>query len=306
MSNNIKHEHAFHNQTKEIIHISKVTILNKKYLSCPKCKEILISVLNHQTQHFRHKTNLTCNYTNESYIHKLAKDVFKTMTKIDLPQINISNITFEKRRLFDDYIFNITRAKLPLAIQDSFKGELKKYLTNSHTYQIQNVEIEKTYKTKLGDVRIDIVLTINNKPIFIEPYFSNPINEEKLQKLELLNIPTISIPLQDFLDYYYTGYNENKLKLYLQKKQAKNWDYIQPSKLDLLIQKYYKYLDDLLHQKQSTYPILQQNENLIKIIESKINDSYSTIDYLNNQIKTIKDDPFKLYPTFKNYHKYTK
>ena len=44
-------------------------------------------------------------------------------------------------------------------------------------FQIEKIETERYYKTPLGGVRIDIVTTINNQELFIEPFFTNQIDE---------------------------------------------------------------------------------------------------------------------------------
>ena len=45
------------------------------------------------------------------------------------------------------------------------------------------LETEKQYKSDLGNVVIDVIIHSENETFFIEPYYSNPISDEKKKKL---------------------------------------------------------------------------------------------------------------------------
>lgn len=75
---------------------------NEKRMSiiCPICKDNFVAVLNHQTPHFKHKTRVNCSGSLETYIHWLAKEVFKDLGEFEIPQLLIDDLPEKQRQKF--------------------------------------------------------------------------------------------------------------------------------------------------------------------------------------------------------------
>jgi hypothetical protein len=290
MENNIQYSYAQHNESKKPIHISQVGLSNKDNLTCPDCKEILIAVINHPTPHFRHKPNSDCATNTESQIHWLSKEVFKDLKIMRFPQINMDDIHIQYAKLYSKIDKLITK-EVPDDLIENFFDSLKYNLTESQTLKIQKVELEKTFKTSLGDVRIDIVLTINNQLVFIEPWYTNPISTEKKLKLQELKIPTISIPLKQFIEKHPKGYTTNKLKKYILSEHTKTWSYLKPTSIDKHIDKYIDYVISKISKQKENYNLLDKLDLITKENESKINQLHKYQNAILYQQRTIKKYP---------------
>jgi hypothetical protein len=315
-SYNIKYPYAKHKETNQPIHISAVTKNNKHSLTCPDCNEILTPVLKHQTPHFRHKSNSNCSTNPESYIHWLAKKAFKNMKEIHFPPLYIyqlSDISVPHRQKLDNLINDLVTKQIPYPAHKNYNELRKNNLSEKITLQIQKIETEKTYKTSLGDVRIDVVLTIENQEVFIEPYYTNPISKDKLEKLRELNIPTLSIPLCHFLDNYPDTFTLQDLTEYIQLDRTKYWSLIRPKSLDTYIEDYILYLQQQINYNQTAYLNMEKNLKIIDdlysissdislIIAQHTKEKKSVINYIDY----IKNNPSKYFNKHKVLEKFTK
>ena len=177
MNNYIKYSIAFNNNTNKLVEIHNLTSTNNKNLICKGCEGELIAVINHKTPHFRHKVE--CNASSETYIHWVCKEIFRTLSKIELPEFLIQDLSSEYRHEFQAKKNAIIEEKVPVTLRTEFKNVLKKELVESKDYLITKIDIEEKYKSKFGDVKIDIVACSKDNIIFIEPFLSNHISEEK-------------------------------------------------------------------------------------------------------------------------------
>lgn len=185
--------------------VSPLEVKNGKDCNCIcfECNQNMIAINNpenKQKPHFRHDANSNCDVNFESFIHWITKEIFKTIDVFYIPEIDIDKIKIESNlvSLFNE---NYTPKKLREIIID----ELAQKTSKVNKITIQNVSIEENFKTIEGNIRVDIVLRFKNKNnedriLFIEPYFSSQINYDKLSKIRVLNISTISINLIDFIE----------------------------------------------------------------------------------------------------------
>lgn len=151
--NSIKYPIAFNKLTEKLVNISDATNDNKPNSKC--------------------KGNV------ESYIHWVTKEIFKEITEIELPEIFKDNLTDNQREKLDNQVNKLIEQNVPEILHLKFRKSLKKNLSESRKFQIEKVETEKEFNTSIGNVRIDIVTTINNQKLFIEPFFTNPIDDFK-------------------------------------------------------------------------------------------------------------------------------
>ena len=208
--NIIKYPIATSNVSGQLVNICDARNYDKSELTCPQCKNSFVAVINHKSPHFKHKPNSKCNGGFETYLHWLAKEVFKLINEIELPEISVNDLTPEQRQKFQGKINAQIDKEVPETYRLKFKKGLKKNLVDAETFVIDKVEIEKSYKTSLGEVRVDVVATIKNKEVFIEPFVTNSIDEFKKKKLNLINNPTLSIDLMDLyimFEYDFTVQN---------------------------------------------------------------------------------------------------
>jgi len=204
---------------------------------CFECNEDLIAINQglKQRPHFRHIPNSECKANFESYIHWLAKEAFKEIKEINLPEISeeviCSMIENDIEKLHKLY-------KSPRQLQEKInRYVVDKIKSKFKNVRIEKVELEKSFKTNLGDVRIDIVLFFSNinddgKKLFIEPFFSNQVDSAKLSKLKELDISTFSIDLYSFINKKGHYYTIEEFKLFLVNGlYSKKWVHWKKNKL---------------------------------------------------------------------------
>jgi hypothetical protein len=231
---------------------------------CYHCEQELIAInkVTKQREHFRHNLNSNCAGSYETYIHWLAKEVFKEIDFISLPEIQedrlYSNSKYSLRDLYNEF-------KLPM----KFRKKLNENLINKinkrlKEVKIDKVEIEKRYSSLNGDIVVDVVLKFKNQDLFIEPFFFNPIDEFKQKKLIDINISTISINLVDFIAQKKHLYSIDELKDFISNDiSSKSWKII---KNDALI-----------------------TENDFNLLRKKIENNSEIINYQQNLLIKIKE-----------------
>jgi hypothetical protein len=204
---------------------------------CFECNEDLIAINQglKQRPHFRHISNSECKANFETYIHWLAKEVFKEIKEINLPEISEEVIC----SMIENDIENLHKLhKSPRQLQEKInRYVVDKIKSKFKNVKIKKVELEKAFKTNYGDVRIDIVLFFSNenddgKKLFIEPFFSNQVDAMKLSKLKDLDISTLSIDLYSFINKKGPYYTIEEFKLFLiNGLYSKKWVHWKKNKL---------------------------------------------------------------------------
>ena len=291
MNNNyVKYPVSLNRFNKEIVSIDEVNKENRFDLICPICKDNYISVINHQTPHFKHKPHTNCTGSVESYIHWLAKEVFRKLNEFEIPEILIDDLPEKHRQKFQ-YNFNrILDSNVPDTFRTEFVKGLKKNLTESKTLLIEKVEKEIEYKSNLGNVRIDIVATVQNKEYFIEPFFSNEINKFKKNKLSLIKIPTLSLDLLNFKDIFYYYFSIDSFKKYLIDKKNKKWVYLTDDEFNKHSENYQNYLLEEVERKR---PIINFHNSIldkISILEQECNSRYTKISIIRDEISEMEEE----------------
>ena len=209
---------------------------------CFCCKQDLIAVNQEikQKAHFRHSPEADCAFRNnfESYIHWLAKEVFKEIEYINLPPISFSALQFAPG-YHNNLIAELKKRLAKVGILDKFQNtNLNLYntvLQIPKSVKIESCEIEKTFTSTLGDIRVDIVLSIAGNPLFIEPFFTNSIDNEKFNKIRALDISTISINLLEFVRKNESSFTISEFKNFLSSSVShKKWVYVRNKKAEYL------------------------------------------------------------------------
>lgn len=264
---------------------------------CFNCGGDLVAINQEIVQgaHFRHSSDADCSFKNnyESYIHWLAKKVFSELKYIYLPEIGFKDLKLDSG--FHNTLTNEFRQRLAsVGMLESFQDiKLSLYnvtLQKPSKVQIQSFEIEKLYKTELGDIRVDIVLNIGNTSLFIEPFFTSQIDTSKFQKIRSLDVSTISINLLAFIEKYYTNFTIDQFRSFLITDIGqKKWIYVRNSKtrkladsvFDENFEKKLEQMSKVVHaNKEIEYSIQEKTEkiNQIQIEIYKLWDELKKVD----------------------------
>lgn len=299
---------AISNSTNELVNAKDVPNGLDCNCSCAMCGERLIAVNKEikQRAHFRHKKDSLCelNGKYESYIHWLTKEVFKTINTISLPAIYSNHLRFEDRKSVHERAsiqveFDNDQGKKAITFDeiDDFVvyNPRNLLLQKISTIEIQSCKIEKTYQSRHGEIRVDIVASSYGSDLFIEPYYLNKIDDNKLLKISNINTSTISINLLNFVDKHKFLFTVEEFKQFLMNDiRSKEWVFIRDSKVKSLIESFFK--KAWPSQQQEIKRIIKNN----RLLEDKILNNNTMIDQLmqenaklQSRIKEIDiDDSF--------------
>lgn len=283
----IQYSYAFDSINKKLVFIQDVDLSRKSFLICKDCNQPFIVVTNHRTPHFKHKSDSKCSGTKETYIHWVSKELFKNIKKIFLPKLLIDDLPELERQKFQEEYNQIIDNNIPQELRKEFKKDLKKILIEEKEFEIKNVEIEKEFKSNLGCIKVDVVLSDENEKIFIEPFYLNDLKSEKIEKIELIDITTFSIDLKKFLEKHVLDLVHNSLKNYLVSSENKKWEYINNKVFTDYLNNYKNYLENEIIRFK---PYLEYYNNLTK--EIGINDG--KIKKLNKKIKKLEKKKIKI------------
>ena len=258
---------------------------------CHFCNEPLVAVNsngkvrpNKQKDHFRHHPKTKCTADYETYIHWLAKDIIKGLVDIALPCINTDNIYDREFLQFRNAI--LTKYGLNWQ-QSNLKVEKIQEVTR---LQIKHFEIEKKYKTNFGDVIPDIIIHNSDQELFLEPYYSNPVDDDKKRKLEILNKSAISINLVSFVEKYGLIFTLDQFRDFIQNDTShKKWIVIRAEKIQTLRTKFLRELDNKLSSKPEIINEYIQNKKKEEILSNKIGDYQMQVHRLSAKISDLRD-----------------
>lgn len=269
---------------------------------CFGCKQDLIAVNQEikQKAHFRHSPEAKCSFKEsfETYIHWLAKEIFKDIKSINLPALLFSDLNLSPT--YHKNILNELKLRLNKAgILDEFAHiNLSLYNTTIQKPEkliIDSFDIEKTINTSKGDIRVDIVLTTGGNNLFIEPFFTNEIDNSKLAKIRVLDTSTISINLFNFIRVKSHDFTINELKDFIENNTtSKKWIYIRNSKAEKLINTIFnKSFENKLNYLVKT---VNANRTIKKNLEEKMkmrNELQIEINNLSDSLREV--DVFDLF-----------
>lgn len=242
---NIKYPIAYHKKTGKLINAEDA--INGKDCGCI-CLDCGINLIaknqgKFNRPHFSHPKNPNCNGSYESYIHSLAKEVFKNLKDIELPPIKLFNIIDSQNDVFlkkiekilnsSDLPYNLDKINKEIEIQKELHLKIKKY------------SIEEIFKSSLGKIKVDIVIYVDEKKLFVEPFLTSKIDSLKESKIQDLDVSTISINLQNFR----TGINQITIEGFTSSIRSsfhKEWFYISAEKKKKIEKEFLKKLEEKL------------------------------------------------------------
>ena len=295
---NIKYPIAYHLDSEQLINIKDAKSGIECNCICLECKNPLIAVNkegNIQDQHFRHKSNVNCKGSFESFIHKISKDVFSRLSFVMLPRLLLGDLPLNNSSNYysprvGQAIENIShklhgirvfQSVTRLVIEDVPKKEFVFHSDNKHK------------------IRADIVILKNNVPFLIEPFLSNKIDNNKRSSLAKLNLSCISIDLNQFINKYGESFTLEALSDFLQNDVAsKKWENVRNTKITTLentikqiIESSFQRTDKDKNQfKELSKELDELKENQIKLVKKrekiqlKINRTQKDINALDKKI----------------------
>jgi len=285
---------ALSRETNKLVNAKDV--LHGEDCYCTECNGDLYAVNKEKIQraHFRHKPDSNCKFKNnyESYIHWLTKEVFKEIDTIELPVISTSDLGSLKpifHKKLEAY-FHANNLSNEISEVDLHYMIIKSKveLQAKTKIKIDSCKIEVPYKTKDGDIKVDVVLYIGNQELFIEPYFTSKIDEDKHRKIADINISTISINLLDYVRKHAYLFTINDFKHFLMNNiSSKKWEFIRVEKSKRLI---YIYNFDDIFNKEEIKKDIEEKKRTSELIKDKERQQY----LLNKEIEQLKEDKKKV------------
>jgi len=221
------------NHEGKIVSIYEVETGIKCNCFCPECGETLeaknkdkteksILTKNQKQAHFAHASGKNCKYAAETAIHKLAKEVLKSIKRLRVP-------------------------------------EYKKWgvlLSESNCYDFDEVLLEKPVIKDGIHLIPDAILKKGNDTLYVEFYKTHIVDDIKLQKIKLFNTSTIEIDLNSLdpikdgkpnyseVEIFLTEetlfsewlHNSKHNKLYKKSEERSRLKYIENDKLEIIQQ----------------------------------------------------------------------
>lgn len=295
MNSNIKYPIAIARADNTLKHISEVSSGDIVY--CFHCKEDMVAINNPNIKiapHFRHKPDSNCNAKFESFIHWLAKEVLsKKLKTIHLPEINTKDLHSHSNEKSDilKKLFSKHRVHNELK-RDFFKTYVVQPITEIKN---ENHSIEKIFKTtEGGSIKVDFVIEHKTTPLFIEPFYTNPISEDKLRKIKMLDVTTIAINLSSFgirSDY---DFNLQNFIKYIKSPESKTWTYLRKKKIEKLLNEYEKSLEkdiisnlDRIEECNQVFKEIEKLQKSMEPLQSQISSIRSKITEKKSVINSI-------------------
>lgn len=162
---------------------------------CPKCGDPLIARKgSRKVHHFAHY-NQDCNQGFETALHLKAKAILVNSSYFVTPE-------------------------LPLFVS------LGRQIPEK-TIQIDSASYENFYTTQSGHFYPDVQLKSNGKPLLIEPFVTNPMSQDKINKVKNEKLPVIEIDLKSIYEHILNEYNHFYEKIFeeliLSSSEFKYW-----------------------------------------------------------------------------------
>lgn len=289
MANNLMYPIALDMLSHKLVDVRDVENGKACNCYCFECKQDMVAINNvtKQRPHFRHDSNSNCSVNFETYIHWLTKELFKEIDVLYLPDLDVSEI----KSTINNNLLELYNSKgVPSILREIINNELIENIrSRSKSIKLEIVEIEELYSTSLGDIRVDIVLKFQGKngvekKLFIEPFYSNGIDNTKLNKLKELKIPTISIDLWSFVNKKSHLFSKSIFKGFLINNiTSKSWEYFN---LDaLLLQKDVLKIENRIKNNFENINIFKELANEINVIDDEIETVKEDIEILKSDLR---------------------
>lgn len=291
MANKLMYPIAKHKESGKLVNAKDAVNGKSCECICYYCNQEMIAVNNvtKQSPHFRHDLDADCAGSYESYIHWLAKEAIKEIDSIRFPLLGITDLfSFQENKINNLY----NNYKVPLELRKIINNDLLEIINKGFDeIKIEKVETEKKYRSIGGDIVVDVVIQGNKQTFFIEPYYSNQIDNVKIQKLKQINISTVSINLIDFIFKKNHLYTLEELKNFISKNIAsKSWEYI--NKEELISSALYNSVETRIKNNiekfQQHQKLIQKNQEVnieIEKIEQEIEDLRKNFD---NEMRKLR------------------
>lgn len=173
------------------------------------------------------------------------------------------------------------------------------------TVNIESCEPEFTFKSNLGVIKVDVKIESKGQKLLVEPFYTNPVDGTKKQKIRNIDESVISINLGPFgpgKNFYFT-LKEFK-KYVLNETNLKTWIHIKCKKIKYLERKYLNKIDEQLVNSKEFFnkyekfkqKIINEEAKLDPIkteitnLEKKLSDARRRIKTQFNIIEAIKNE----------------
>jgi len=293
MNTYVRYPIALKRDTKKLVHPFEVENGLNCNCYCPECDENLIAInkeKNKQIDHFRHQRDTKCTGSYETYIHWLSKEIFKEIDAIKLPEIRFKNLYenyLDKFKDFETRLYNLySKYYVPKEFRQTYKYDF--LIQEKSTFKIDKSYDEKTFKTDKGDYRADIVAEYKNNKILIEPYYSNPIDSIKYNKIVNSNITTLSIDLKPFVGMNNFIYTIEDFKNFITSDiNSKFWIFIRKEKVKNLTEKFFYKLENKIKENVTVFKKHKSIKDKISLIENEKNDLFIEMEKLRDKVQIL-------------------
>ena len=301
--NQLTYPIAYHREADVLVEATKDTPKGKNYTYiCRDCNEEMTFVPGKKVRaHFKHKPGSQCQGSVETFVHWVTKEILLKEKKIKLPPVLgidlLSDKTNKKYRekikllLEREGLSKVTfynELSLP-----KFKIDKKALAREKALVKFDNVNIEKRYKTKKGDVIVvDVVGEVGGREIFIEPFYTSPLTDYKRAKLRDVNNSCISIQLCDYLlkNGHYDYSIPELTRFIVDDTSCKKWEYINAEVEERLVDALISNLIVDLKEKLVESKKKAISLSALKEKEEKENKLIKQIDVLSNQSDNLKQE----------------
>lgn len=211
-NNQVSEDTMFGLKDGKVIHISEIFTEDrglKCNCTCVKCGQPLVARLGDiREHHFAHYNRSECEGSVETALHLYAKEVLENEKRIILPQLAINYYIKDNKVHF-------------LRDLDRYYGmEIKeKIISNEQEIKFNRVEIEQY----INDIKPDLLLYKNNKPLAVEVKVTHEVDEIKADKVKRLNISTLEIDLSKVFTDYFSFNRDEVINAIINQINIKKW-----------------------------------------------------------------------------------
>ena len=185
------------NDDNEIVPISNVQ-RGEKGFRCRGCLKEMSAVKQSRSSRedfFRHlvkginENERECIYSNETYRHKIAKELLQKLKRLRLPEL----IKYSSDKKLKGKII-----KGRIDSKNSFKADrvlIEHYVSFNEVFDIE-ISNQKTFNDAEYWIQPDLIFIIKNQPVlFVEIWETHKVDEKKLEKIRRFGIDTLEIKI---------------------------------------------------------------------------------------------------------------
>lgn len=161
----------------KIVHVTEVESGLKCNCYCPCCGGKFVAYKGKVLRpHFKHQVESSCNYSFETSLHYLAKEIIQKKKYLDLPVVN----------------WIIPNTPSSWFSRDSSENSLPPF----EAIEFQRIYFDKVEVEKWeGNFIPDLKCFVGNKQLLMEITVTHGINDKKLEKIKSHDLPLIEINL---------------------------------------------------------------------------------------------------------------